>query len=239
VQVLAIIPARGGSKGIPRKNLHPFLGKPLIYWSILAAQESTLIDRILVSTEDPEIAAIASELGAEVPFLRPASLATDDATDYPVIRDCVEKLETNEGLRPEVIVQLRPTSPLRPTGLIDEGIQMLIDTPDADSLRVVCEPQNNPYKMWRLAGKFMQPLIETSIDEAFNQPRQKLPEAYWQIGTLDVIRTKTIFEKKSLSGSKILPLVVDPSIAIDIDDMDSLERAEIVFEKFLSQGEGN
>ena len=96
MQVLAIIPARVGSKGIPRKNLHPFLGKPLIYWSILAAQESTLIDRILVSTEDPEIAAIASELGAEVPFLRPASLATDDATDYPVIRDCVEKLETND-----------------------------------------------------------------------------------------------------------------------------------------------
>ena len=127
MQILAIIPARGGSKGIPRKNLHPFLGKPLIYWSILAAQESTLIDRILVSTEDPEIAAIASELGAEVPFLRPASLATDDATDYPVIRDCVEKLETNEGLRPEVIVQLRPTSPLRPAGLIDEGIVQVVN----------------------------------------------------------------------------------------------------------------
>lgn len=110
-------------------------------------------------------------------------------------------------------------------------------TEDADSLRVVCEPQNNPYKMWQISGKFMRPLIETSMYEAFNQPRQNLPAAYWQIGTLDVIRVETIFDKESLSGSRTLPLVVDPSIAVDIDDLDSLKRAETVFKQFFSQGE--
>ena len=237
MRVLAIIPARGGSKGIPRKNLYPFLGKPLIYWSILAAQKSALIDRVVVSTEDTEIETVSRELGAEVPFLRPESLAADDVTDYPVIRDCLEKLKKIEGVQPEIVVQLRPTSPLRPTGLIDQGIEKLMGTEDADSLRVVCEPQNNPYKMWQISGKFMRPLIETSMYEAFNQPRQNLPAAYWQIGTLDVIRVETIFDKESLSGSRTLPLVVDPSIAVDIDDLDSLKRAETVFKQFFSQGE--
>jgi|TARA_B100000315_G_scaffold255522_1_gene299078 N-acylneuraminate cytidylyltransferase len=226
VSVLAIIPARGGSKTLPRKNIYPFLGKPLIYWSIAAAHEANLIDRVIVSTEDKEIAQVSRAFGAEVPFMRPPALALDDVTDYPVIRNCLEMLSKIEGTLPEIVVQLRPTSPLRPTGLIDQGIQTLLAASTADSLRVVCEPHNNPYKMWRKTGPFLRPLLKSAIFEPYNQPRQKLPTTYWQIGTLDVIRTKTIFEQESLSGSNILPLVVDSKIAVDIDDQDSLDRAE-------------
>ncbi len=226
MNVLAIIPARGGSKALPRKNIHPFLGKPLIYWSIAAAHEANLIDRVIVSTDDKEIAKVSKQFGAEVPFLRPAVLALDDVTDYPVLRDCLETLAKDEGALPDIVVQLRPTSPLRPAGLIDQGIEALLSTPTADSLRVVCEPHNNPYKMWKKSGLFIKPLIKTAIVEPYNQLRQKLPASYWQIGTLDVIRTKTIFEQESLSGANILPLIVDSDIAVDIDDLDSLKRAE-------------
>ncbi len=236
MNVLAIIPARGGSKTLPRKNVHPFLNKPLIYWSIAAAHEAELVDRVIVSTDDDEIADLSVKFGAAVPFMRPAALALDDITDYPVIRHCLETLAKREGLMPDIVVQLRPTSPLRPSGLIDKGIKKLISTDAADSLRVVCTPHNNPYKMWKLSGSFIEPLIKTSIHEAYNQPRQTLPTSYWQIGTLDVIRTKTIFEQESLSGSHILPLIVDSQIAVDIDDLNSLKHAEETFQRYQSNG---
>lgn len=229
MHVVAIIPARGGSKGIPRKNIHPFCGKPLIYWTIKSALESNLITRVIVSTDDPEIADIASEFGAEIPYLRSTALSQDDVTDYPVIRDCLEHLAAQQNYAPELVVQLRPTSPLRPSGLIDQGIRQLASCPEADSLRVVCEPQNNPFKMWSISGSFMTPLIESDIYEAFNQPRQALPIAYWQIGTLDVIRNRTIFDQQSLSGRNILPMIVDSTLAVDIDDLASLHRAEVTF----------
>ena len=226
MSILAIIPARGGSKSLPRKNIHRFLGRPLIYWSISAAKQSKLIDRIVVSTDDQEIANVSIENGAEVPFLRPFELAKDNVTDYPVIRHCLEMLDELDRYQPDLVVQLRPTSPLRPEGLIDEGIHKLQVVPEADSLRVVCEPMNNPYKMWKISGKFITPLIENDIQEAYNQPRQNLPITYWQIGTLDVIRTSTIFDKQSLTGERILPFIVDSALAVDIDDEKSLTRAE-------------
>lgn len=225
-EVLAIIPARGGSKGLPRKNLFEFLGRPLIAWSIDAGRHAKLVSRTIVSTDSEEIAAVAVDAGGEVPFLRPEELAGDLVRDLPVFEHALAWLKRSEGYVPDYVVQLRPTSPVRPPGLIDDGIQRLVEAPDAHSLRVVCEPANNPYKMWRIEGGLLVPLVSSGIPEQYNQPRQVLPAAYWQIGVLDVIRTRTITEMGSMSGVRIVPMVVESTMAADIDDLASLKRAE-------------
>lgn len=226
-QILAVIPARGGSKGIPGKNIIPFLGKPLIYWSIEVAQASQWIDRVVVTTDDAEISQIAQYYGAEVPFLRPRKLSTDFVADYPVIRHCLDFLLEEEDYSPSLVVQLRPTSPLRTPELVDDAIQVMLRTKDADSLRVVCESPLTPFKMWRISNEYLEPLVDTDIYEPFNQARQSLPKTYWQIGTIDVINTSTIYTKESLSGEKIVPYVVDQSWISDIDDHESLRKAEL------------
>jgi N-acylneuraminate cytidylyltransferase len=227
-EILSLITARGGSKGIPHKNIVPFLGRPLIEWSILAAQASETVTRIVTSTDDAEIAAIARAAGAETPFLRPTALAQDDTLDLPVFVHALGWLADQENYRPDLVVHLRPTSPLRPPGLLDDGVRKLAADPKADSLRAVSLPANNPYKMWLLddASPYMHALVQTDIREPYNQPRQTLPVAYWQIGVLDVIRPATILEKGSMTGDRILPMIVDPSLAVDIDDPASLAQAE-------------
>lgn len=226
MEVLAVVPARGGSKGIPRKNVTDFGGRPLIGWSIDAAHDARRVTRVIVSTDDDEIAAVARECGADIPFMRPAELAGDLVPDLPVFEHALEWLRADEGYVPDLVVQLRPTSPLRPAGLIDDAIERLVGRPDADSLRAVCEPLNNPFKMWRIEDGVLVPLVDSGIHEQYNQPRQELPTVYWQIGTIDVIRTATITEQHSMSGRTILPMVVDQALAADIDDPRSLRHAE-------------
>ena len=182
--------------------------------------------RVIVSTDDEEIAQVAAMHGAEVPFCRPMKFAGDLVVDFPVIQHALDVLRETEGYSPDYVVQLRPTSPLRPVGLIDEGISKVRKTPAPDSLRVVCSPFNNPYKMWRVVGDFMEPLIDSGIPEQVNQPRQSLPPVYWQIGTLDVILLSTIIDKQSFIGDRVLPMIIDPSLAVDIDDEKSLAVAE-------------
>lgn len=227
-EVLALVPARGGSKGLPRKNLIDFLGQPLVAWSIQSGLDAQLVSRVIVSTDDEEIARCALAVGAEVPFTRPAELAGDQVMDLPVFEHALEWLAEEEGYAPDVVVHLRPTSPVRPAGMVDDGIRRLLADPGADSVRSVCEPANNPFKMWHLAGDYMEPLIDTGIPEQWNQPRQVLPEAYWHTGTLDVIRTPTITQGHSISGTRIIPMIMDPKLAVDIDDERSLRHAELV-----------
>src|SRR5512138_2171489 len=136
-EVLAIVPARGGSKGIPRKNIRLFAGYPLIAYSIAAGKQATMVSRVVVSTDDEEIAAVARDYGAETPFLRPGDLAADDTTDLPVFLHALEWLEQHEDYRPDLIVQLRATSPIRPPQLVDRAIQKLASHKDADSVRGV------------------------------------------------------------------------------------------------------
>src|SRR5688572_24739345 len=134
-EVLALIPARGGSKGIPRKNIRSFAGYPLIAWSIAAAKQSELVTRVIVSTDDEEIAKVAREWGAEAPFLRAAEISQDKTTDLPVFEHALKWLEDVEGYRPDIIIQLRPTSPIRPKGMVDEAIRILQNNKDADCVR--------------------------------------------------------------------------------------------------------
>jgi CMP-N-acetylneuraminic acid synthetase len=226
LEVLAIIPARGGSKGIPRKNVVELLGRPLLWWSVRAALEAKTVTRTVLSTDDAEMAEVGRAAGAEVPFLRPAELAGDDVLDLPVFEHVLTTLASTEGYRPDLVVHLRPTSPLRPPGLIDEGVRTLAADPEADSLRAVTPPSNNPFKMWRIEDGVLVPLVDSGIPEQYNQPRQVLPPAWWQTGTLDVMRRETILELRSMTGRRILPMVIDADLAVDIDDPVSLAVAE-------------
>ncbi len=229
MKILAIIPARSGSKGLPGKNIKPLLQHPLLAYSILAAQQSKLINRITVNTDSEQIAEIAKNYQAEIPFIRPAELAQDASTDLEVFKHQLEWMKNTEEYAPDIVVQLRPTSPVRFANWIDEAIEKLVSS-DADSIRVVTESPLTPFKMWLINNNndgAMEPLVSVkNISEPYNQPRQSLPIVYWQIGTLDVIKTKTILEDSSMSGKKILSYIVDKKYAIDIDDVASFYKAE-------------
>ena len=225
--VLALVPARGGSKSIPRKNVMSFAGHPLLTYSIAAGLKARAVGRVIVSTDDAEISSVAREYGAEVPFLRPASLALDGTPDLPVFEHALAWLESHEGYRPEIVVQLRPTSPVRPPDCVDRAVETLLAHPEADSVRGVVPSGQNPYKMWRIeADGGMKPLLQDGFDEPYNMPRQALPPTFWQTGHVDAIRTSTILEKGSMSGDVILPLILDPRYTVDIDNPRDLERAE-------------
>ena len=226
-ETLAIIPARGGSKSILRKNIRSFAGHPLLAYSIAAGLQSDTVSRVLISTDDPEIAEIGRAYGAEAPFIRPAELAMDLTPDLPVFVHALNWLEENEGYQPEIIVQLRPTTPLRPPGCVDQGIALLLQHQQADSVRAVVPSAQNPYKMWKIsADGILNPLLEDGPHEAYNSPRQDLPRTHWQTGHLDVFYRRVLFEKDSLTGDVIVPLVLDPKYTVDIDTELDWERAE-------------
>ncbi len=228
---LALIPARGGSKGIPRKNIRSFAGWPLIAWSIAAAKQSSAVTRVIVSTDDDDIAAVARQFGAETPFMRPIELARDNTTDLPVFEHALKWLADNENYRPDVVVQLRPTSPIRPRGMVDDAINILLAHADADSVRGVVPAAQNPFKMWRFNGEGnpLQALVEADgIPEAYNAPRQILPPVYWQTGHIDAIRTSTILNKHSLTGEVIYPLVIDSKYSVDIDTLSDWAKYEAI-----------
>lgn len=228
LEVLALIPARGGSKGIPGKNIREFAGFPLIAYSIAAGLQAELVTRVIVSTDDPQIAGVAQEFGAEVPFLRPAELAQDDTLDLPVFQHALKWLAEHEKYHPDLVVQLRPTSPIRPQDLVDQAIQISMDHPEAHSVRGVVPAGQNPHKMWRIEanGKMRNLLDVEGIAEPYNAPRQKLPEVYWQTGHIDVIRPEVILEMGSMSGESILPVQIDPVYTVDIDNLRDWARYE-------------
>lgn len=231
MEVLAIIPARGGSKGIPRKNIRPFAGYPLIAWSIAAARQARSVTRLIVSTDDAAIAAVARQYGAEVPFLRPAELAQDQTPDWPVFEHALRWLAEQEGYRPEIVVQLRPTSPIRPPWCVDEAVRILLEHEEADCVRGVVPAGQNPFKMWRIdpqSGRMSPLLTLPGIDEPYNAPRQILPPVFWQTGHIDAIRARTILEKRSMTGDVIYPLLLDARYTVDIDTPADWERYEQV-----------
>ncbi|TKT94370.1 acylneuraminate cytidylyltransferase family protein [Dyadobacter frigoris] len=232
--MLAIIPARGGSKGLPGKNIKPIAGHPLIAYSIKAALDSPSVTRVIVSTDSEEIAQVARSYGAEIPFIRPSEFANDLSTDLEVFTHALDWLEMNENYKPDLVVQFRPTSPVRFLHDIEICIHKM-QSSEADSLRIVTPAFHTPFKMWVLdeASAQMQPLLQQDIiRESYNQPRQNLPEIYWQIGTLDVIRTDVITERKSMSGKNILPYIIEQQFAVDIDDLGSFKRAEEMILKY-------
>jgi N-acylneuraminate cytidylyltransferase len=229
-EVLAIIPARGGSKSIPRKNIRPFAGHPLIAYSIASALQAEMVSRVVVSTDDKEIAEIARCYGAEVPFMRPVELATDRTTDLPVFQHALTWLAEHENYHPEIVVHLHPTSPVRPRGCLDQGIRLLLTNPEAECVRSVLEPSQSPYKMWRIddqTGRMFPLLAVPGIAEPYNSPRQSLPVAYVQTGHANAICPATI-HGGSMTGQIILPLVVDARYEVDLDTLADWQFGEWV-----------
>ena len=245
MEILALIPARSGSKSVPDKNIRMVAGKPMLAWSIGHALGAGHITRVIVSTDSEEYAKIARDYGAEVPFLRPAEYATDTALDIDVFRHALKWLEENEGYKPDIIVQLRPTYPKRRVEDIESMIGMLIDHPEADSVRSVAPATEIPFKMWVSAPgainkKTTDDCIKTGdmgridpvvkdIPECYNMPRQELPTAYYQNACIDIMRRSTIMEKDSMTGDVILGYLMDENF--DIDTEEELERVQRSFNR--------
>lgn len=235
MKILALIPARGGSKGIPRKNIIKLCKKPLIAYAIEQALSSKFINRVIVSTEDDEIAGISVKYGAEVPFKRPIEFAQDLSPDIDVFRHALQWLKENEGYVPDIILNHRTVYPIRDVKVIDKAIELFINNPDADSLRSVCLPTQTPYKMWTIVGKYMEPLLPlTEFAESFNMPRQMLPKVYWQFGYVDMVRTEVITQKGKMSGDRILPFVIEDE-GVDLDHEEDVIKAEQLLTE-LSKG---
>lgn len=229
-EVLAIIPARGGSKGIPRKNLAPFRGEPLVVHSIRHALASQRITRTIVSTDDREIADLALKAGAEVPFLRPEELAGDTVLDWPVFAHALDALEETEGYRPDLVVHLRPTTPHRDPAWIDEAIERLEACPRAQSIRSVSPPSQHPYRMFTIESDgLLEPLLAREHPEPYLLRRQELPEVWYYNCVIDVTRRKTIQGLRSMTGSMILPYRMDADDVVDIDSRRDLEVARALF----------
>lgn len=236
MEILAVIPARGGSKGIPRKNIKPLLDKPLIAWTIEEAKKSKYLTRVIVSTDNPEIAETAKKYGAEVPFLRPAEISGDLSTDVEFLTHTLDFLKEKEGYEPEIVLRLPPTSPLRRAEHIDQGIEMLLQNTEADASRPVTEAPKHPYKMWKVSenGKWLVPFLPkgfTGFDEPHNLPRQLFPKVYIHTGAMDVIRTRTIRELKSTSGKKLAYFLMPPEDSVNIDHPLDWELAELLLKK--------
>lgn len=223
--IYGIIPARGGSKSLPRKNILPLRGKPLLSYTIAHSLTSNIIDRTIVSTDDDEIAQIARKYGAEVPFIRPKKYAEDTVQDFPVFHHALIWLEEHEKKLPDIVVLLRPTSPLRPAGIVEKGVSLLLKNKEADSVRSVALCTEHPYRIWKLGKTYMYSLIP-NVTEPYNIPRQQLPPFYYQTGDIEVMWSDTILKKKSISGKNIVPLILDKKDLIDIDTKEDFKRAE-------------
>ena len=217
----AIIPARGGSKGIPRKNVKIFKGKPLIVHTINQALTSRHIARVIVSTDDEEIACIARSAGAEVPFARPAELAQDMSTDLEFMQHATQWFEENEGKVPKAWLHLRPTYPLRKVDDIDSACR-LWQQGEYDSLRSVVPTEHSVFKSYTVADGKLNPIFPQlgDIKEPFNMPRQMLPISYQHNGCIDIVAVKTI-QAGSMSGTNMKAFVMDAS---ETHDLDTLEQ---------------
>ena len=219
LSVLAIIPARSGSKVIPHKNIRLYRGLPLLVHSVNHAKNAKLVTRVIVSTDSNEYAEIAKSAGAEVPFIRPAEISGDQSTDLEVMQHAIDWLSENESWKPDILVHLRPTHPVRNPSDIDAMINLLVSNPTTDSVRSVSPAPLTPFKMWfrNSSTGSLTPVVEDGeFPEAYNQPRQLLPKVFMQNASIDVAWTKTI-QSGSMTGSEIAGYEMDKCFDIDLE----------------------
>lgn len=229
---LGIIPARGESKSIPLKNIKPLQGIPLIAYTINEALKSKYLERVIVSTDDDQIAKIAREYGAEVPFIRPKELAADTSPTLPVIQHALRYLES-EGYIPDFVVLLQPTSPLREVRYIDDAIKKILET-NAETVVTLTESEIHPYWMRKLDGDRVYPFIDTGEKSL---RRQDLPEIYRLNGAVVVSKTETILSGKDWQKQDIRGIIMEAVDSIDIDTPLDFYIAEKLME--LRKGEGS
>jgi len=226
-EILGIIPARGSSKSVPRKNIRLLAGKPLIAYTILEAKKSRYLTRLVVSTEDSEIASVATEWGAEVPFLRPAELARDDTPGIDVIIHAVQKLRTQENYYPQVVVVLQPTSPLRTVEDIDRSIEMLFEL-DAEAVVSVTPSKKHPYWAKKMVNGRLKDFIPTV--EVCTR-RQDLPPVYDLNGAVYLAKTDFLLRARSFYGERTYGYVMSEERSLDIDTFFDFYVAELILEK--------
>ncbi|MFX1446412.1 MAG: cytidylyltransferase domain-containing protein, partial [Promethearchaeota archaeon] len=228
---LGIITARGGSKGLPRKNIKSLAGRPLIHYTFQAAKASKLMNRCIVSSEDEEIINFSINQNMEVPFIRPAELANDEVKSIDVLIHAMQFLREKEGYKPDYIITLQPTSPLR-TGIdIDNSIKLIINNPEADSLvSVIQAPHNfNPYSIMKLNVNYIEHFIK--MDKEIMR-RQEKPIFYARNGAAIYISSyNLIMKQKKIIGENCLAYIMPKERSIDIDDYYDWEIAEFLIKK--------
>ena len=225
MNIIAVIPARFGSKGVPGKNIKELAGKPLIAYSILAGIKSKLIDRVIVSTDSDEYASISKDYGAEVPFIRPNEYSSDDSTDYDFVKHLLDWLAGNEEVLFDYIIHLRPTTPFRDPDVLDSAIKKFKSNEQATSLRSAHEMPETAYKQFELEGKYFKTICTGSfeLDDA-NNSRQSFPKTYTPNGYVDILKTSYILENHLLHGNRVMGYVTDFTTEVDtLDDFEFLE----------------
>lgn len=230
MKILAVIPARGGSKGIPGKNIRHLGGIPLLAWSLDAARSADSIEEIIISTEDTEIAAVAASLGAEPLFLRPADLAADHTPTLPVLQHILERF-ADSGRNFDAICLLQPTSPFRPPGFVEAAIQKFLNS-GADSLISVRKVPDEFNPHWIFEEGESGFLRLATGEDSIIPRRQELPPAYQRDGSVYLTKAEVIMEQNSLYGKKITWLENTSAIHVNLDLPSDWDEAERLLEKW-------
>lgn len=228
-EICAIIPARSGSKGVPDKNIKLIDGIPLLAYSIRAALESRMVDRVIVSTDSPLYKKIAEKFGAEVPFLRPDKISQDESIDFDFFDHAINWMKENEGHVPKYFAHLRPTTPLRDPKIIDKAIKILINS-DYTSLRSVNLMSKTAYKSFEIKNNVLVGALskDRNIDQ-YGLSRQSYPSTYEGNGYIDVVRSELISKNRLLHGDKAFAFLTE--VAYEIDEMSDLAFIEFAIEQ--------
>jgi len=233
-RIVGLIPARAGSKRVPNKNVLRLHGHPLLAYTISAALDSGVFEKVIVSTDSDEYAQIALHYGAEVPFLRPNSLAQDSSADIGWVAHALENLALI-GYEFEIFSILRPTSPFRNASTIRRAYEEFSSRTDIDSIRAVELCSQHPGKMWRIKGDHLVPLLSVQPDglDWFSSPTQSLPEVWVQNASLEIAFSRCVLESESISGNRIAPFKTVFPEGIDINSEFDFARAKMVVDEGL------
>ena len=231
MSLIAVIPARSGSKGVPGKNIKLLGGIPLFAFSIIAAKMMPSVSRVIVSTDSNEYAEIAKSYGAEVPFLRPLDISGDKSTDYDLFLHALNWFMENENSIPEYLLHLRPTTPLRDPQIMEQAVKLFLENNEiATSLRSGHNAPESPYK-WFLKddNNFFKGLRDDLTPDKVNLPRQSFPSVYVPDGYIDVLKSTVILNSGTLHGDKML--VFESPYCVEVDTKDDFEYLEFQIER--------
>lgn len=235
-QVIALIPARSGSKGVKHKNIRELGGRSLMEWSVAACLKSQLIERVLVSTDDRSYAQHAAQIGAEAPFLRPEGLSGDRSTDFEFVSHALRWFDAN-GQTPNLIIHIRPTTPFRDPAVIDSAIKTFVASKGFTALRSVHPMSESAYKSFEISpgGQLKMLGATDTLIEGANVARQELPQTFTANGYVDVLSVPFIRQNKLLHGHCVLPFITSPVRELDNeDDFKQLEYQLAVEPEILS-----
>ncbi len=235
-KILAVIPARGGSKGVPRKNIQPVCGKPLIAYTIATALEvQDRLHRILVSTDDPEIAAVSRQYGAEVPFLRPQELAMDKTPTLPVLQHAVRFIEEQDNLILDWVLLLQPTSPLRTGDDILAALE-LAHSGKCDSVISIAPAPDHPLFIKRIVEGQLVSFSNEFVEKEGTRRQDANPPAYIRNGAIYLTRRNVLMEQNSIWGNSICPYIMPPERSVNVDNVLDLKLAEVMLQAKNSTG---